>query len=202
MSQATCTPKGASHCTSLRRCCSAKISVGAIRAHCQPASMQLHAASAATTVLPDPTSPCSSRCMGTWRAKSAAISCPTRSWAGVSSKGNAASSWVCRAALFEFDEFGEDAIDGALNASRSRRAMCCDNCCANNSSAFRRCHAGWVRSSSSCSAAPGVGWCSTCKALCKFSMLGLTNFRLAKACGARVSDTSARPRPANTALRR
>jgi hypothetical protein len=65
VSQATCArPSGSSHCTSLRKCCSARISVGAISAHCQPASDGHAAASAATTVLPEPTSPCSRRCMG------------------------------------------------------------------------------------------------------------------------------------------
>ena len=46
------------------KCCSARISVGAISAHCQPASIASAAASAATTVLPEPTSPCSRRCIG------------------------------------------------------------------------------------------------------------------------------------------
>ena len=64
VSQATVMPSGASQPTSFFRCCSARISVGAISAHCQPASMTTAAASAATTVLPEPTSPCSRRCIG------------------------------------------------------------------------------------------------------------------------------------------
>ncbi len=64
VSHATCTPSGSSHSTSFLKCCSARISVGAINAHCQPASMAIVAASAATTVLPEPTSPCSRRCIG------------------------------------------------------------------------------------------------------------------------------------------
>ena len=67
VSQATVMPSGVSQPTSLRRCCSARISVGAISAHCQPASMAM-AAAGATTVLPEPTSPCSRRCMGWVRA--------------------------------------------------------------------------------------------------------------------------------------
>ena len=46
----------------------------------------ISAASAATTVLPDPTSPCTRRSMGTGRARSAAISSITRCWAPVSWK--------------------------------------------------------------------------------------------------------------------
>ena len=39
VSQATVMPSGASQPTSFFRCCSARISVGAISAHCQPASI-------------------------------------------------------------------------------------------------------------------------------------------------------------------
>jgi hypothetical protein len=42
-----------------------------------PHRSHIVAANAATTVLPDPTSPCSNRCMGTWRNRSRAISSPT-----------------------------------------------------------------------------------------------------------------------------
>ena len=45
------------------RCWRARISVGAISAACRPASITVAAASSATTVLPEPTSPCSSRSM-------------------------------------------------------------------------------------------------------------------------------------------
>ena len=45
------------------KCWRARISVGAISAACRPASITVAAASSATTVLPEPTSPCSSRSM-------------------------------------------------------------------------------------------------------------------------------------------
>ena len=45
------------------RCWRARISVGAMKAACRPASITAAAASSATTVLPEPTSPCSSRNM-------------------------------------------------------------------------------------------------------------------------------------------
>ena len=72
------TPSGASHCAMRPKCCSASSSVGAISAACQPDSIARAAASAATTVLPLPTSPCTSRCIGCSRARSASISCQTR----------------------------------------------------------------------------------------------------------------------------
>ncbi|CFN70475.1 Uncharacterised protein [Bordetella pertussis] len=64
LSQATATPSGSSQPTSLRKCCSARISVGAINATWASQAMACAAAMAATTVLPLPTSPCSRRCIG------------------------------------------------------------------------------------------------------------------------------------------
>ncbi|MDT4880374.1 hypothetical protein FQZ97_1161220 [compost metagenome] len=120
VSQATRLPSGASSGSSqpmsLAKCCSANISVGAISAHCQPESMAIAAASAATTVLPEPTSPCSRRCMGTWRARSRAISSPTRRCAPVKANGNTASNCSCRPP-------GAVRKTGARRASRSRLAV-------------------------------------------------------------------------------
>ena len=53
-----------------------------------PASTAVRRAMTATIVLPDPTSPCSSRFIGTGRARSDRISDQTRSWAGVRAKGS------------------------------------------------------------------------------------------------------------------
>ena len=86
---------GSSQPISLRKCCSAKISVGAMSAHCHPLSMAMAAANAATTVLPDPTSPCNKRCMGMGRWMSLAISSPTRLCALVSPKGKTPKSCSC-----------------------------------------------------------------------------------------------------------
>ena len=47
-----------------RACCSASSSVGAMTPACAPCSTARRAASAATTVLPEPTSPCTSRIIG------------------------------------------------------------------------------------------------------------------------------------------
>ncbi|CAB4657858.1 unannotated protein [freshwater metagenome] len=48
----------------VRTCCAAKTSVGARRAACPPLSTTANIARSATTVFPEPTSPCSKRCMG------------------------------------------------------------------------------------------------------------------------------------------
>ena len=53
----------------------------------RPASI----ARSATTVLPEPTSPCSSRCIGAAAARSAASTSPTSGWPAVSANGSAAS---------------------------------------------------------------------------------------------------------------
>ena len=197
VSQATRWPRacssGASQSTSLAKCCSARISVGAISAHCQPASMAMQAASAATTVLPLPTSPCSRRCMGCTRPRSRAISSPTRRCAPVSWNGSTASSCSCtppRSAR----------STGARKCSRARRASSCDNCCANSSSAFRRCQAGWLWSSSWASDTSCVGWCKNESDL-RRSHKRKWPISL-KTSGGTVSDRSACARPASTALRR
>ena len=54
----------------VRKCCSASTSVGAISAPCRSASTARRSVASATTVLPEPTSPWSSRCIGVVRARS------------------------------------------------------------------------------------------------------------------------------------
>ena len=53
------------------KCCSASSSVGAMNAAWQPFSIATSAANSATMVLPLPTSPCTRRCIGCGRARSA-----------------------------------------------------------------------------------------------------------------------------------
>ena len=88
-------PAGTSNPDSIRRtlvaCCSASTSVGAISAPWCPPSTAASNAVTATTVLPDPTSPCNSRCIGCGAARSWEISVITRSWAAV--RGKASASW-------------------------------------------------------------------------------------------------------------
>ena len=84
----TGTPSGSSQLRKLAQCCSASSSVGAISATWRPLATATTAAIAATTVFPDPTSPCTIRCIGRARARSARTSPDTRHWAGVRSKGS------------------------------------------------------------------------------------------------------------------
>ena len=56
-------PAAAASGVMVLKCWRARISVGAISAACRPPSMTVAAASNATTVLPEPTSPCSRRSM-------------------------------------------------------------------------------------------------------------------------------------------
>ena len=68
---------GMSAC-SVAKCCSASVSVGAISAACRPCSTARSIACSATTVLPEPTSPMSRRCIGRARARSASTSLDRR----------------------------------------------------------------------------------------------------------------------------
>ena len=70
----------------VRKCCLASSSVGAISAACSPASATRSIAMSATRVLPDPTSPCSSRSIRVGWPRSASISANASAWAGVMGK--------------------------------------------------------------------------------------------------------------------
>ena len=72
------------------KCCSARISVGAMNATCSPFSIATSAASSATIVLPAPTSPCSSRFIGCGRCMSSTISLSACRCPGVSLNGSTA----------------------------------------------------------------------------------------------------------------
>ncbi|CAB4559361.1 unannotated protein [freshwater metagenome] len=71
----------------VRRCCAANTSVGARSAACPPLSTTANMARSATTVFPEPTSPCSKRCIGISAAKSLSISLATANWPGVNCQG-------------------------------------------------------------------------------------------------------------------
>ena len=62
-SSATATGSPPSRRCRVAKCCSASVSVGAISAACAPCSTARSIAYSATTVLPLPTSPISSRCI-------------------------------------------------------------------------------------------------------------------------------------------
>ena len=88
----------------LRKCCSARISVGAMNATCRPFSIATSAANSATIVLPAPTSPCSSRFIGVARCMSSTISfnavrCPSVSLNGRMLRADSrirSSTWITR----------------------------------------------------------------------------------------------------------
>ena len=139
-SQTTSRPKGSSHCLNLMKCCSARISVGAITAACAPDSMAVSADKAATMVLPLPTSPCSRRCMGWVCAMSRRISDTTLSWASVRANGKAwRRAWV---------NVPSPPNAAAVPLTRFCRASRMESCCAKSSSNLSRCHAGSVPSES------------------------------------------------------
>ena len=74
----TVTGNGANRSRNVRRCCSASSVVGTSTATCLPLMTALHAARTATSVLPNPTSPQSSRSMGTGSSMSRLTSSITR----------------------------------------------------------------------------------------------------------------------------
>ena len=144
VSSATRTPSSVQIPSTVRKCCSASTSVGAISAPCRPASTARSSVASATTVLPEPTSPWSSRCIGVVRARSRSISAIACSWASVSVNGSTS----------RYRSRSSPAGGSASATSRSR-------------SAVRRASASWSTRSSSkasrrrpSSASSGErGWC-------------------------------------------
>ncbi len=72
----------------VRKCCSASTSVGAISTAWWPSATAPIIAARATTVLPEPTSPCSSRAIGCGRPRSSSIASRAARCAPVSSNGS------------------------------------------------------------------------------------------------------------------
>ena len=87
VSSCTGMPRGFSQREKLRKCCSARICVGAIRMAGHPDSIATSMAAAATTVFPDPTSPCRRRCIRCACAISDRMAAIARDCAPVRSKG-------------------------------------------------------------------------------------------------------------------
>ena len=81
-------PNGSSSVRSVCSCCSVRISVGAMKALWQSFSCanQMHAA--ATSVLPEPTSPCTRRLIGTPEIMSCTAAATARRCAPVGEKGS------------------------------------------------------------------------------------------------------------------
>ena len=111
-SPATSIPRPAKRRLKVWRCWRASTVVGAATATCLPASAAAAAARRATSVLPNPTSPHTSRSIGRPEARSARASAMARAWSGVSENGKRATnrSKACR----------RGASFGAVVASRAR----------------------------------------------------------------------------------
>ena len=90
VSFATLMPKGSRKPESVAKCCSASISVGAMKADCAPDCAAYHTQAAATRVLPLPTSPCTRRFIARPEHMSSAASLMARSCAPVGVKGREA----------------------------------------------------------------------------------------------------------------
>ena len=88
MSSANGVASSASSLPRVAACCSASVSVGAISTAWNPASSARSIEYSATTVFPDPTSPISSRCIGSPESRSPSISSKALSWSPVGSNGN------------------------------------------------------------------------------------------------------------------
>ena len=76
----------------VRKCCLASNVVGAMTATCMPLIAAIKAARRATSVLPNPTSPQTSRSIGRPEVKSSRTSSIACSWSSVSSYGNLAAN--------------------------------------------------------------------------------------------------------------
>ena len=95
--------------------------MGASSAAWPPASMTWSMARTAITVLPEPTSPCSSRCMGNAQARSDEIVSPAAHWPAVRLNGSRESN----ASASPPDSSGRGVAGSAAAASRRwARAAC------------------------------------------------------------------------------
>ena len=88
LSAPTFSPVPAKRSRKVAACCRAKSVVGQITATCDPDEAATNAARSATSVLPKPTSPHTSRSIGRPAARSSSTSAVARSWSSVSAQGN------------------------------------------------------------------------------------------------------------------
>ena len=88
------------------QCCSARIVVGASISVCLPLTATANAARIATSVLPKPTSPQTSRSIGCGASRSSLTASIARCWSSVSRYGNSASSRSSHSWSSEYAEPG------------------------------------------------------------------------------------------------
>ena len=91
VSSATRTASPGISACSVAKCCSASTSVGAMKTACASCSTARRIACSATTVLPEPTSPISRRCIGRGWASSSSSTAIAARWSPVSSNGSSCS---------------------------------------------------------------------------------------------------------------
>ena len=115
---ATCPASGTSTSSSSARmpraCCSASTSVGAMNAPWWPPSTAASSVHTATTVLPAPTSPCSSRCIGWGAARSPPISAIGRPLVGGEVERQPVDEGVEQRALGDLGDAAGRALDVPL----------------------------------------------------------------------------------------
>ena len=96
------TGKAANRARNVSWCCAARTVVGTRTATCFPSWVALNAPRSATSVLPYPTSPTTSRSIGRPASMSCFISRTARSWSTVSSYGKLASISACQGESGEY----------------------------------------------------------------------------------------------------
>ncbi len=133
------TPSPSSSGASPAWCCRARISVGAISAPCHPARTAEASATAATAVLPLPTSPWRRRRIGRSEARSAVIASTAADWSPVRVNGSAPMISARSASVTR--------MAGAWRSSRALRACARPSWRARSSSNARRSSAGVVSAS-------------------------------------------------------
>ena len=123
----TRTGKSRKRSRNVLQCCSARIVVGASSSTCWPLTATANAARTATSVLPKPTSPQTSRSIGRGDSRSSFTASIAFSWSGVSRYGNDASSCCSHSCV----EVVRDALARlALRVERDQlaaRARCTDS---------------------------------------------------------------------------
>jgi hypothetical protein len=114
---------------------------------------------------PSPHRPAAGGAWAPGRARSPAISCPHALLGGGQGKGqHLPAAGMQRRAVGPW----RVAAGGRDQGIALALACNCESCCASSSSAFSRCQAGWLWSSSVASDTSGVGWCKNDSASRRF----------------------------------
>ncbi len=107
---------------SVAKCCSASTSVGAMKTACASCSTARRIACSATTVLPEPTSPMSRRCIGRGAASSPSSTAIAARWSPVSVNGSSSSR---QRTVSDGGWSSTCAVPAARRCARRRRSESC-----------------------------------------------------------------------------